>query len=78
MGALERQSDLPKVMLLFDVRMRRGRKEKLKEKRRLAGVAVWLVWVAESRNKNTRERRICQRQPQIFGVSLLLWGSSNF
>ena len=71
---MEGQSDSPKVMLLSDVRMRRGGREKLKEKRSLVGVGVWLVWVAESRNKNRRERRICQRQPQSFRVSLLLQG----
>lgn len=62
--ASERQSDLSKVTLLFDVKMRRGRKSELKKKRKLVEVAVW---VAESRNKNGRER-FCQRQPRGFGV----------
>lgn len=68
---------MPKVMQLFDVVMRRGRKEKLKEKGRLGRVEQ-RFWVAESRNENAGEKEVfAKANLRVLEFLFLLQGSSN-
>lgn len=68
---------MPKVVQLFDVVMRRSRKEKLKEKGRLGRVEQ-KFWAAVSRNKNASEKEVfAKANLRVLEFLFLLQGSSK-
>lgn len=64
--AFGEQSGLPKVMRLFDAKMRRGGKEKRKEKRRL-GWGLRSGW--QRAEIKMGHRKDCQMQPELCSFS---------